>query len=375
MHSLATPAFSKARERLPLALFHTVLAAQAQDLWEQARERCQWRGLSVLLLDGSNVSLRPHPQVLSRFEPSSNQRGKAYWVLMRVVTACCAYSGIVLASAAGAVNVSEQALASQIILQGLAGVLYLGDRNFGVFQLVQRVLDAHAHGLFRLTHSRARRLAGSERQLRRCGDYPLVWTPSRNDLRRPECRPHPLNGRLLVASYQRPGFRTRWLYLFTTLTEAQTYSARDLVELYATRWQIELDLRYLKSQMNLERLECKSADMAEKEWMAGLMAYNLVRALMLSAALSQGLQPAQFSFSATRRLLLDWLRAGRSESRLSLSSWENLLDSVATIRQPSRSKLRPAEPRAKRHRRETFPPLRGCRHAARKELQKTAAQS
>lgn len=38
IHSLATTAFSKARERLPLALFHTVLAAQAQDLWEQARE-------------------------------------------------------------------------------------------------------------------------------------------------------------------------------------------------------------------------------------------------------------------------------------------------------------------------------------------------
>ena len=371
--SLATTAFAKARRRLPLALFPAVLAAQAQDIWKEARDG-QWLGLRVLLLDGSQISLRPHPEILKRFEPSANQKGKAYWVLMRVVAIFCLHTGIVVASAAGAASVSEQALACQQILQGMAGCLYLGDRNFGIYWVVHCVLDAHAHCLFRLTESRARRLARPGRRIRRRGDYPLNWIPSKFDRRRPECGRPALSGRLIVAQYTRPGFRTRWIYLFTTLTDAQTYSAPRLLELYATRWQIELDLRYLKTQMDLDQLECKSADMAEKEWMAGLMAYNLVRALMMSAALSQGLPPSILSFSGTRRLLVRWLLGGNTWASLS-TSWGRLLQGVAQIRQPTRAKRRPAEPRAKRHKRETFPPLRGSRAVARINFMKLARKS
>ena len=371
--STATTAFSKARARLPLALFPAALSAQAQDIWKETREGL-WLGLRVLLLDGSQLSLRPHPGITQRFEPSANQKGKAYWVLMRVVAIFCLHTGVVVASAAGAASVSEQALACQLILQGVAGCLYVGDRNFGIFWVVHRVLDANAHGLFRLTETRARRLAQSGGRIRRAGDYPLNWMPSKFDRRRPECGRPALSGRLIVAQYRRPGFRTRWIYLFTTLTDAQTYSAQQLLELYAMRWHIELNLRYLKTQMNLDQLECKSADTAEKEWMAGLMAYNLVRALMLCAAQSQGLQPSRLSFSAARRVLLYWILRLPTGARLS-TSWERLLKRVASLQQPTRAKPRPPEPRAKRHKRETFAPLRGSRAVARMNLMKIMAKS
>ena len=236
------------------------------------------------------------------------------------------------------------------------------------------MLDAQAQCRFRLTKSRAGRLAGTPRRLRRCGDYPVTWSPSAADLRRPECRWQALNGRLIVAQYKRPGFRTRWIYLFTTLTDADTYSAQQLFALYAARWQIELDLRYLKTQMNLAQLDCKSADMAEKEWFAGRMAYNLVRALMMMAALHKGLTPTLLSFSATRRLLLRWLQDANTWGRLS-NSWTNLLQSVAASRLPLRLNPRPPEPRAKRHKRETFPPLRGSRAIARRNLQRHIVKS
>jgi putative transposase len=364
--SMATTAFSKARRRLPLALFHSVLAAQAHDIWKQARDG-QWLGLRVLLLDGSQISLRPYPDTIDRFTSSANQHGKAYWVLMRVVVIFCLQTGVVISSAVGATTLSEQALACRQILQNMAGCLYLGDRNFGIFRVVQCVLAAKAHCLFRLTEPRAGKLAGAKHRLRRCGDYVISWIPSEHDLRSPDCSNHALHGRLIVAQYKRPGFRTRWIYLFTTLMNAQLYSTQQLLDLYATRWQIELDLRYLKTQMNLDQLECKSADMAEKEWLAGLMAYNLVRALMLNAALSKGLQPNLLSFSATRRLLVRWLLRVETWANLS-KSCEKLLKLVAQARQPSRSKPRPPEPRAKRHKGETFPPLRGSRASARKKL-------
>jgi putative transposase len=371
--SMATTAFSKARRRLPLALFSSVLTAQAQDIWEEARD-CQWLGLRVLLLDGSQISLRPYPEILKRFAPSANQNGKAYWVLMRVVATFCLHTGVVVASAAGATSVSEQALACQQILQGMAGCLYLGDRNFGIFRVVQCVLKSKAHCLFRMTEPRAGKLVGAKHRLRRCGDYIINWIPSKDDLRQPDCCQQALSGRLIVAQYKRPGFHTRWIYLFTTLMDAELYSAQQLLDLYATRWHIELDLRYLKTQMNLHQLECKSADMAEKEWLAGLMAYNLVRALMMTAALSKGLQTTMLSFSATRRLLVRWLLGVDAWVNRS-KSWEKLLELVAKVRQPTRPKPRPPEPRAKRHKRETFPPLRGSRAIARKHLKQLASKS
>jgi hypothetical protein len=86
---------------------------------------------------------------------------------------------------------------------------FFEDRNFGIFQLVQRVCHANAHGMFRLTLPRGRRWAGGERRRRRCGDDSLCWTPRRDDLRHPGGDPRPVNGRLIVAQYSRPGFRPR----------------------------------------------------------------------------------------------------------------------------------------------------------------------
>jgi hypothetical protein len=147
-----------------------------------------------------------------------------------------------------------------------------------------------------------------------------------------------------------------------------------LFQLYGLRWQIELDLRYVKTQMDLDQLECKSAEMAQKEWLAGLMAYNLVRALMVTTALQKQVPLNQLSFSATRRLLLYWLIDWGADAA-HLDSWQALLDQVAGVRQPTRSRARPSEPRRKRHIRETFPPLRGSRAAARKQLQKDMLKS
>jgi hypothetical protein len=365
--SLATAALSKARQRLPLDVIACALSAQAQDIWKEA-QGANWLGWRVLLLDGSQITLRPYPKILSRFKASSNQHGQAYWVLMRVVACFCLHTGVVFASACGCTSVSEQALACQLILQGgLEQCLYLGDRNFGIFWMAQCVQEAKAQCLFRLTQGRAQKLLGSRRKLRRAGDYRVNWSPSPHDLRRPGCSKQALPGRLIVAQYRPPGFRIQSLYLFTSLLDANTYSAQQLLELYALRWHIELDLRYLKTQMDLHQLECKSADMAEKEWLAGLMAYNLIRALMLAAALKNGIQPTMLSFCAARRLLVRWLLKPGSWTVLS-HSWEKLLNLVAKIRQPLRSKPRPPEPRAKWHKRETFPPLHGSRQQARKNL-------
>lgn len=175
---------------------------------------------------------------------------------------------------------------------------------------------------------------------------------------------------MLVVALRRKGYRSQTLYLFTSLTDPVDYPVSALVELYGLRWHIELNLRYLKTQMRLVQLECKSAQMAQKEWLAGLMAYNVIRAAMLCAALRRQISPLGLSFSLSRRHLEHWLAlfgSGGARAR----DWRRLLDLIGRARLPRRRKARPPEPRAQRHLRQPYPPLIGSRKKARQQL-KTA---
>src|SRR3990172_9992899 len=91
--------------------------------------------------------------------------------------------------------------------------------------------------------------------------------------------------------------------LVTTLVDACTVTKPALAELYAMRWQVELDLRAIKTVMQMDVLRCKTPAMVEKEIAAHLLAYNLVRAVMAQAACLNNLLPRQLSFKTTRQLL------------------------------------------------------------------------
>jgi len=91
--------------------------------------------------------------------------------------------------------------------------------------------------------------------------------------------------------------------LVTTLTDARAVSKPELAALYAARWQVELDLRAIKTVMQMDILRCKTPTMVEKEIAAHLLAYNLVRAVMAQAADRAKLLPRQLSFKAVLQLL------------------------------------------------------------------------
>jgi hypothetical protein len=91
--------------------------------------------------------------------------------------------------------------------------------------------------------------------------------------------------------------------LVTTLTDAREVSKRDLFELYRARWQIELDLRSIKTSMRMDVLRCKSPQMVQKEIAVYLLAYNMVRAVMAQAAHLGRVLPRQLSFKGALQML------------------------------------------------------------------------
>lgn len=77
-----------------------------------------------------------------------------------------------------------------------------------------------------------------------------------------------------------PGFRTKQVSLITTLLDTKTYSTLDIVRLYDERWDVELDLKHLKTTLGMDILRGKTPDIVRKEIWAFLLAYNLLRTLM-----------------------------------------------------------------------------------------------
>ncbi len=368
--SEATTSYSDARQGLPLDVLYRCLRHIAQAVGE-AFQTATWLGHKVALTDGSTLRMRPLGDMARHFPPHrpGNCKKPPYWCVSRVVGMFCLATGVVLDTAMSALTTSEQALCSQRLLQGQGwrDWVLVSDRNFGVYSVARSARQAGAHVLSRLTQVRAAKMARQAGVLLAPGlDVRVVWHASKHD-RCPEgLEPKPVDGRLVVIRL-RQGVRWLTLCLFTTLLDEQKYTPQALAELYGQRWNVELCFRYVKSQMELGFLECCSAQMARKEWLAGLAAYNLIRYSMAAAAALAKVPVQVLSFSRARELLLAWLERA-SFRRPTQRSWKILLTRIAKARLPKRKKLRPSEPRAIRPFAKDFPRLEGSRADARKKL-------
>ncbi len=375
LRSKATTGYSDARQRLSGEWVEQCFVKLAAALL--CRGAGRHPNLPVRLLDGSTKRLRPHGDIPQQFPPHRTRRQRAYWCVARVLVSFCAVSGLATAARVDSLHRSEQALAVQLILEAAQRLLYVGDRNFGVWRVVRAAVQGGGHALVRLTLVRARRLCGCKR-LPAFLDLPLTWSPSAHDQVDPGLQARPVAGRLIILKAQRRGHRPQTLYLFTTLTDAQAYPPQRLLELYGCRWQAELNFRTVKATMQMDQSEAKSADMVRKEFYAGLMAYNLVRGLMASAAEGSGVDPLQLSFSKVQGLLasvitelfMAWMSGPAGQARL---DW--LVEEAAAAKLPARRKPRPNEPRCQYHKPQVFPSLKGSRQEARQALKKSHPKS
>lgn len=104
-----------------------------------------------------------------------------------------------------------------------------------------------------------------------------------------------------------PGFRTQQVSLITTLLDKATYSTLEIVGLYGKPWDVELDLRHLKTTLGMDVLRCKSPSMVRKEIYVYLLAYNLLRSLMWSAGTTYTTPPLRLSLQGTRHHLINFI--------------------------------------------------------------------
>lgn len=351
LRSSSTSSYSEARQRLPEARVKEVFERSAQAIHRPSKAG---PGPQIQLMDGTLLAMLTNPELSQDYPPARNQLGPSAWGQMRCVAAFDATTAGVRAAAQGPTTTSEQTLAWDIFAQSTAGTLSIGDRNFGVFSVVQAAAHHHQDLLVRLTAKRARKQGGSPRW-HSGQEQNVSWAPSRHDQLHPGAADTPVSGRLIFVRLERPGFRGIELWLFTTLKDP---TVEQLVQWYGLRWNAEPNFRSLKCQLQLREFTARSAPMVRKEFYAALIAYNLIRETMQHCALALGVPLGRISFQAVRRALHQGFLELSAPAGGAPPPLQGLL-------LPNRPKPRPHEPRLLRHRPRIYPPLHGSRAAAR----------
>jgi len=364
-------AYIQARQRLPRSLARQVLRHTAQTIRGEWGEDGLWQNREVYLVDGSTVRVPASEELIDYYGCPSGGKGASHWPVMRVMVAFHLWSGVVGEVIEASHDTSEYDMAVQLFRAMAGGVLLVADQMFGIYRMLQVIVDRQQDALIRIQAKDIGRWT-PKASLTPNTDIDVVWSPSPHD--HPECGVpiRAIAGRFIYVRIEHPGFRPLPIYLFTTLTDRERYPLEAVVQLYARRWSVELDLRQVKTTLEMEELDGKSLDIVRKELYLGLTAYNLIRVLMLEAALHAGCAPLQLSFARCWRRIKDtgqsiafatpWL----SPPDLDLL-FDQLLTRLASCRLPKRKSLR-FEPRAIWGRPKPFPYLQGSRQEARKAV-------
>lgn len=363
--SESTSAYCQARKRLPLAVAKKILSHTAEVIGEKAGEEGLWHGWRVNLFDGSTLQLAASSELSEHYGTNHNQHRKGHWPLMRIVAGFDFFTGAANGVAEGPYTVSEHPLAVRLIKGLGASWLHMGDRFFGAYHVLQVVVFEKSQALLRLNTPVAKRLCGNQSLHPGC-DMDVVWKQSRYDKVEADLPTPEIAGRLIFTRLGKKGFRPINLYLFTTLTDREAYPASELVALYGLRWHVELDFRHVKTTLDMEHLDGKSIDIVRKELILGLVAYNLLRGLMTTAALNANVLPCQLSLAKSWRRTIDAcygvsLQASTEEIARVL---ERLLQRLGRCLLPKRNHER-FEPRAVWGRPAVFPRIKTSREETR----------
>lgn len=360
--SAETGAYCQARQRLPESFFADVACSVGRRLDEKVERHWLWQGRRVYLFDGTTVTMPDTPQNQAAYPQVYNQKPGLGFPIARIGAlislACgavvslgfCRYAG----KGQGEVSLLRRmwdvlrpgdVLLGDRLLGNWATIMFLGQRGV---ELVSRLNTFHRRVDFR----RGQRL-GPE-------DHLVRWSKPTSirslDWQTYRALPESVTVREARIRVLQSGFRTRSIVVVTTLLDPQQMTREDLATLYRARWNAELDLRSIKSSMQMRELRCKTPELVRKEVWTHILAYNLLRTVMAQAAARHNVEPRTISFTGALQTLeafqplLEFGPTQDAAGRLRLC--HDLLDAIATHRVGDRPDR--YEPRVKKRRRNHY---------------------
>ena len=372
-----TGAYCQARERLPETFFSAVTRLVGRALESRVDPKWLWKGRRVYMFDGTIVSMPDTAENQRAYPQPYNQKPGLGFPIARI--------GAITSLACGAiVNLGFSRYAGKgqgevTLLRQLASVFSAGDvlladclmcnwRN--LYTLQQRGVDM----VTRL--NKALRSADFRKGERLGKDDHLVrWPkPHIRGVGRAAQRAmaRSVTVREVRVFIRQPGFRTKVIIIVTTLLDPVQYTKEDLAALYRQRWHNELDLRSLKTTLQMDVLRCKTPELVRKEVWTHILVSNLIRTVMAQSASRHGIAPRSISFKGSLQTLeafgplLDF--QGDRSAGFRSHLYHQLLDAIACHRVADRPDR--FEPRFKKRRSALYRSLNVPRPQAKLAMQK-----
>lgn len=284
-----------------------------------------WRlaGLVMFGVDGSRVELprtRSHEQAYSTLRKKrrgKNRKGKqlnakhakkANSPQLWLTTMWHAGTGLPWDWRIGPADSSERAHMREMLDELPADALLAADAGFVGYEGLKDVLDGGRQVLLRVgANVRLLKKLGYARE---STGTVYLWPDREAQQGNP-----PLVLRLVIAAGGR-----RPVYLLTSVLSARQLTDRQVIELYARRWGIELFYRHLKQTFQRRKLLSKNAQNARVEMTWSLVGLWAMALYALVEANRQDTPPERLSFAtlllAFRRTLRDYLHPTERGTRL-----------------------------------------------------------
>jgi len=359
--SVRTGGFCRARQRLPLPMISTLARETGRLLSQKALAPWLWRGRSVKLVDGTGISMPDTPENQALYPQPSTQAPGVGFPLARLVMVICLATGAALDAAIGphsGKGTGELGLVRGLLTSFSPGDVMLADALYCNYFLIAALMGAGVDVLFeqngsRITDFRRGKSLGTR-------DHIVRWPKpaARPQWMTPEqyaSFPDELTVREAKVAHQ---------VLVTTLLDQRKVSKDDLSALYARRWNVELDLRNLKTTTGMDVLNCQTPQMNEKQLWVHLLAYNVIRLLMAQAASHAGVDPRNLSFKHALQLWTEWVSRGLSAAKDGGRLF-TLIAQRGVGNRPGR-----IEPRMRKRRPKPYPWLKVPRAKARLHIQR-----
>jgi hypothetical protein len=298
----------------------------------------------VYVADGMSFLVDDTPRLAAKYGKAGNHKGKNSYPVPKLLMLVDLASGMIRGVVGLPWARQEQTCLTRLFRFMKAGSLLLTDRGLVSYNFVAMLLGRGLHACMRLpqsfvVHGRDNRKPRSKRskkakgkkseathhRLRHLGKQDMLvrwdrprWVPGWLSRLRWRRLPKSLTLRQIAFRICRPGYRPKWAWVITTLLDPQAYPASEIVTLASRRWQVEVYFRDMKQTLGMWKISARTPQGVRKEVLAFVLLYNLIRQIMVKAAVAQGVEPERISFKDAMVWLL-WSLPGAAMPLLSVN--------------------------------------------------------
>lgn len=362
-----TGAYCRARKRLPEDALTNLMRATAGAAEAKVPIERLWHGRRVVLTDGTCVSMPETKPLVAEFGRASRHLRRGFPVA-KIVALISLATGVVLDAAMGRFRKHERELYRELWRSLVEGDLIVGDRGFGSYTEIAMLERRGVDGLFRMNARRKVDLHDAEKLGH--DDHLVTWdVPSKLPAWLPADAklPEQLSVRVIKFQCSVPGFRTREITLVTTLKDPEKFPKEELMALYRLRWNIEINLRHIKSTLEMDVLRGLSPEVVRREIWMHFIGYNLVRTAMLQATQENSVDLSRISFKGTLTRIAAYTDLMNNAPICQLRIWyREMLRRIAEDEVPDRPDR--IEPRCLKRSEKGYAYLTVSRSAARKTI-------